>query len=276
MQIDEEKIPAEIARNLEQVEVEAFADLYRGTPKATAASMGMKVYTTPTTCTTIITNIDTLAFNRVIGLGLAEPVTAERLDEITAHYREHKIPRFFIQLHPDAVTHATSGLLTAKGLRHYNNWVKFYRPVEKIAKVKTDLRIEKIGREHAKAFAEIMVASFEWNTDLRAMVASSVGRPGWHHYMAFEGSTPVATAAFFVAGEYAWIDMAATLHEYRGRGAQGALVERRIADMAELGCRWIVVETAEQTPSKEPPSYRNMIRYGFKPAYLRPNFIYEF
>jgi GNAT superfamily N-acetyltransferase len=276
MQVNEDKIPAEVIRNLEQVEVEAFGDLYRGTPRGTASSIGMKLYTTPTTCTTIMAKIDTLAFNRVIGLGLSEPVTAERLDEITGHYREHKVPRFFIQLHPDAVTQRTAGLLAAKGLRHYNNWVKLYRPVEPIAEVKTDLRIEKIGREHADKFAEIMVTSFEWNETLRPMVAASVGRPGWHHYMAFDADIPVATAAFFAAGEYAWIDMAATLHDYRGRGAQGALVERRIADMAAMGCRWIVVETAEQTPNKEAPSYRNMIRYGFKTAYVRPNYIYEF
>jgi GNAT superfamily N-acetyltransferase len=94
--------------------------------------------------------------------------------------------------------------------------------------------------------------------------------------MAFEGDRPVATAGFFLDGEYAWIDFASTHADYRGRGAQGALVEQRIRDAKDMGCKWLVVETAQQTPEKEAPSYRNMIRYGFKLAYTRPNYIFEF
>jgi hypothetical protein len=36
----------------------------------------------------------------------------------------------------------------------------------------------------------------------------------------------------------------------------------------------LVVETAEDTPEKGAPSFRNMLRFGFQVAYVRPNFIY--
>ena len=78
----------------------------------------------------------------------------------------------------------------------------------------------------------------------------------------------------FVSGDRAWLDFAATLPEYRGRGAQAALLARRIVDAAQLGCRWLVVETAEETPQRGAPSFRNMLRFGFRQAYVRPNFIY--
>jgi hypothetical protein len=51
---------------------------------------------------------------------------------------------------------------------------------------------------------------------------------------------------------------AATLPEFRGLGAQKALVERRLADAKALGCTIVAVETAELTLEKDAPSYRNM------------------
>ncbi len=267
---------SDIDRNLELIEVKAWDAMYSAVPAETARQFGIKCFSTPTTCTTVVSTIDVLAFNRVVGLGIEEPITDQRLDEILTIYRQEKVPRLFLQLHPDIVTPETDELLTAKGFYHYNNWEKLYRPIEPIPEAKSDLRIEKIDDEHADAFADILVTAFEWPQDMKAWVAASVGLEGWHHYMAFDKDKPAATAGFFLEGEYAWIDFASTLSEYRGRGAQGALVERRIRDAKDMGCRWLVVETAQQTPEKEAPSYRNMIRYGFKLAYTRPNYIFEF
>ena len=36
----------------------------------------------------------------------------------------------------------------------------------------------------------------------------------------------------------------------------------------------MIVETAEQTTEKQAPSYRNMIRYGFRQLFVRPNYIW--
>ena len=36
----------------------------------------------------------------------------------------------------------------------------------------------------------------------------------------------------------------------------------------------MIVETAEQTTEKESPSYRNVLKSGFKEAYKRPNFLF--
>jgi len=54
-----------------------------------------------------------------------------------------------------------------------------------------------------------------------------------------------------------------------------SLVERRIRDAAAMGCRRLIVETAEDTPQHSAPSYRNMLRFGFVEAYKRANFIYK-
>jgi hypothetical protein len=70
--------------------------------------------------------------------------------------------------------------------------------------------------------------------------------------------------------------MAGTLSDYRGLGAQGALVTRRLNDAIDSGCTMAVVETAEDTPDKPSPSFRNMLKYGFDLAYHRANYVYTF
>ena len=50
---------------------------------------------------------------------------------------------------------------------------------------------------------------------------------------------------------------------------------RCIRDAARLDCRWVITETGEDLPDHPNPSYHNMLRAGFKLAYMRPNYVHE-
>jgi len=43
-----------------------------------------------------------------------------------------------------------------------------------------------------------------------------------------------------------------------------------------LGCRHLIVETAEDRPEKPGISCRNVQKMGFEIAHLRPNWLYTF
>jgi GNAT superfamily N-acetyltransferase len=90
---------------------------------------------------------------------------------------------------------------------------------------------------------------------------------------AWDGETAVAGAALYVLGDAGWLGAASTLPSARGRGAQGALMARRIEDGRAFGCRWFVTETGEETAAHPNPSLRNMMRAGFRVAYHRENFM---
>jgi GNAT superfamily N-acetyltransferase len=266
-------MPDLFSRRLEQVEIDAFSDFYRSADADIVSQCGIGLPNIGSACITIASRIDVLAMNRVIGLGLNEPADDDVLDRIIETYREAGVPRFFIQTHPLARPLNITEMLQSKGLLHYNNWIKLYRRAEPLPAAKTDLQIEEIGPERGPAFAEIVTSCFGWPGIMRPWIAAVIGRPDWRWYMAFDNENPVATAASYIDGEYAWIDFAATMPEYRGKGAQSALAERRVRDIIDLGCKWLVVETAEETPEKSAPSFRNMGRLGFEIAYVRPNYI---
>jgi GNAT superfamily N-acetyltransferase len=268
------KIGADVAAHLEQVEVAAWTDFCRAATREAVAACGIGLANDVSVSASTASKIDVLALNRVVGLGMSEAASEEQLDELVSFYQRRKVRRFFVQVCPKADPGDLPAWLERRGFTHYNNWIKLWRGVEPCPPVDTDLRVRRIGKTHAASFARILVTSFDWPRPLETWVTQMVGRRGWRHYMAFDREAPAATAALFVDGENGWIDFASTLPEYRGRGAQGALVEKRIRDAAEMGCKRLVVETAEEKPGHSAPSYRNMRRFGFETAYTRPNYIY--
>jgi len=262
-----------LALRLEGIEVQAWNDLYSGAPAEVVKRIGVSIRPFGSGCVSMVPKVDVLGMNRVFGMGLQEPVDHSQLAHLIEHYRTSGCRRFFVQVSPYAMPGDLPRWLNVEGFTLYNNWIKLYRSAENVPPAKTDLSIRQITE--AGAFGTIVTSSFEWPEEVAPLIGSTVGRPGWRHYMAFDGNKPVATGAFFADGEFAWLDLASTLPEARGRGAQSALLYRRAHDAAALGCRWLAVETAEETPEKPAPSYRNMVRTGFRVAYSRPNYLYQ-
>ena len=56
-----------------------------------------------------------------------------------------------------------------------------------------------------------------------------------------------------------WLGFAATLPDYRGRGAQSAILAARIEDARKQGCRMVTTETGELEEGRPGNSYRNIV-----------------
>ena len=263
-----------LLEGLERSETAAWGDFYRAASAESIERCGLQVSGPDGPLIAMASAADVLGLNRVVGLGMGKTVAAQDIRDLIDRYTAAGVPRFFVQLGPQAEGPDLTALLVQHGFRHYNNWVKLYRDASPPPEVATDLVVREIDRDAAADFGRIVADCFGWPEATAGWVADLVGRSGWLHYMAYDGTTPVATAALYIYHDYAWVDFATTLSEYRGRGAQGALLARRIEDARQQGCLYTVVETAEETPQKSAPSFRNMRRYGFEEAYVRPNYIY--
>jgi GNAT superfamily N-acetyltransferase len=263
----------DLVKTLELGEMAAMLDFLDAAPENLKKSAGIEFHTDDSMLISIMSQTEVLIFNRVVGLGLDDNVTESELDEIIARFKAAGAKRFFVQLSPIAIQRGVQDILSSKGFYHHNNWIRLYRNTEPIMKVHTDLQIRQIDSESASDFAEIVTMAFNWPAESIEWLAAMVGRPGWRHYMAFDGDLPVATGACFIYRDTAWIGFASTREDYRNRGAQSAILSQRIDDARMVGCTLMNVETAEQTPEWEAPSYRNMRRYGFEIAYIRPNYL---
>lgn len=260
---------------LERAEIDAFTDLYRAASPHAVEAAGLAVSNVGDAVVLAANTIDVLALNRVLGLGLHEPVSDRRLAEVLAVLADRRSPRFFIPVAPVNGHDRLKDALVSNGIRHHNNWVRLSRSVSGIpVDTSTDLDVRHIDRTSARIFGEIVAAAFGYPPSVAALPGQTVGRPAWRHYLAYAGDTPIASAAMYVSGDTAWFGFAATDGAHRKRGAQRALVIRRLADAAALGCSGVSVETAEDGIVKDAPSFRNLRRLGFEIVYTRPNYIW--
>jgi len=260
---------------LERAEIEASVDLCRSAAPEIVEQTGIAVRELDDGIVLAATRLDVLALNRAVGVGLGGRPSDAALKQMVEAFESVGSPRFFVQVPPTAGTSDLGPRLEELGIRHFNNWMRLRRDLEDLPEARpSSVVVRQIGPEAADTFSGIVAAAFGYPPTIAPLTGCVIGRAGWRHYMAFEDEEPIGTAAMLIEGEAAWFGFAATAAEHRGRGAQTALVVRRLQDAAREGCKWVSVETAEQTPEREAPSFRNLSRLGFSVAYTRPNYLW--
>jgi GNAT superfamily N-acetyltransferase len=142
--------------------------------------------------------------------------------------------------------------------------MKFERDDAPAPVVDTELRIEPTldGTTFARICAE--------GTGTPEVTVGFAGAPGFTCFIAWDGDEPASCAALYAEGETAWLGVAATRPQFRGRGAQRALLSARIDAARAAGARRLTTETGERVPDKPDQSYRNILRAGFRETSLRP------
>ncbi len=260
---------------LERAEVEACRSYTSTPPEPVAQALGIALRPLGSGLAVTASRVDVLAYNRVVGLGVGTPGTPADVDRAIAFFRAAAVPRCMVNLAPIA-TAELQAWLGARGFQEHNHWMRLWREGAAPVDEPPDRRVRPIGREHAEAFGRTEAEAFGHSESLAPWFASTVGQSGWHHYAAFDGKEPVGFGALFVSGRLGWLGFASTRATHRKQGIQSAIIATRLRAAAELGCRLISVETADDTPEKPNPSTHNLVRMGFRVAYRRPNWVLKF
>ena len=213
--------------------------------------------------------------NRVLGLGSQLMPTADQLSGIRQLYNGAGVSRFFLHVTSPLMTPGMEELLTGCGYKRHRGWMKFARGAGDVGAVTTDLDIQEIGPEDAVDFAAIAGPAFDIAPPFQAAIAALANDPNWHLYMSFEGGRPAGTGAIYIRGQTAYTDWGATHPDFRQRGSQTAILNARIQKALDAGCTTIVTMTGEAVPGDPQHSYSNILKRGFKEAYLRENWIPE-
>ena len=192
--------------------------------------------------------------NRIVGL-----YDLTRLDELVEIFEDR---RYWISLAPEA---GLDEELLARGYVRDGAWQKFERGLEPLDAA-TDLEIDEA--RSADDVSTFLQTAWEIPPGEAAWLAPLAGRPDWHCFIAYDGDEPVAGAMLYASTGTGWVGVAATRVEYRGRGAQSALLAARIERGRELGLALLVTETGAPESGEPGASYRNIARAGFAPAYV--------
>ena len=203
-------------------------------------------------------------YNRVVGL---EQQDARALREILAWYRPLGIRARF-ELGPAELTSALAVALAARAGRSRalrDPALRADRRAHRAAAA-SSVEVRPSPRDELELYLEIWARGFAlpeflW-PDVKRIRAAWFTVPGFSRYLALVDGAPAACAALYVHGDVGYLCMSATLPEFRGRGAQSALIARRWRDARDAGCRSVTTQTAFGGTSQH-----NMERAGMRLAH---------
>lgn len=282
--------PPDPGRLVEAAEIAVYEDLFRAAPPDFARRYRLGVDRAGGAVVFRMAGLPVLLFNRALGLGMETPATEAGLDAVLAALGAPGGGACAVAVAEPARPDALAAWLDARGFALRDRWIKFLRPVEVSspdgrtggagdgagdtgrASGPPGLRVEPVGPGDTETVSALLRAGFEMPRLLSPWQEAVVGRAGWRHFLVRIDGEPAAVGALYVNGPVAWLGMGCTAPGFRGRGAQGALLRRRLDAAAATGARWAVTEAVAPGPGEGPnPSHRNLLRAGFRPVHLRAN-----
>lgn len=167
---------------------------------------------------------------------------------------------------------AVLALLASRGYVPIEHTTVMHRPLTRASlagpSTPSALATRRIGHEELDAWAETSVQGWGESPELAAFMrefGTITGRSrGVSCFVAELESRMVATGALAMHGGVALLAGASTIPAFRGRGAQTALLEARLAYAAGHGCDLAMMGAAPGSTSQT-----NAERQGFRIAYTR-------
>jgi GNAT superfamily N-acetyltransferase len=204
--------------------------------------------------------------NRVHLCGTEPGLRPEGLARLIEQFTAAGVTRFFAWLSPGPDIDTVRGWLAQAGFKSHMRWTQYptlVRESMETPSFRTDLVVRE-ARASDLAAAHEAVGEMMWGEYER-----SFGKDGFAHFMAFDGTRPVAIAALAVFEGLGYLTLATTADKDRKRGAQSALIAARVAKARDLGCTALATETLTMLEH----SLRNLERSGFRAAYEKE--VYE-
>ncbi len=265
---------ARISALIELSEANAYSSLVGAAAAPVAVPRPSRCYWLGGACALVSPQTSgTLNMNRVIGLGVLEPVTAELLSEIEALYGQHGLA-FGVEVSALGRNEVLDQWLSRRRLRRTVGTAMRWQQVRHnepagggvvVTRAKNSWECEDIARlcQHVFRVPQVM-----------AQALVDVHRdPRWRYWMVRQDSHLLACAMSFVDDGLAWLGWDATSPQARGQGLQSALIAARLKDAAEAGCSHATAETAADTVARADPSGRNYEKLGFVLAYERTTYV---
>jgi hypothetical protein len=259
---------------IERIELEAWLSFFSAAPASFIDEAGLAFCRKPGYACIALKSLPAGLLNRAIGVGALGDLAAGDLDWAAAWLGKHAGPICGMDV-VDAAPVGIKTWLRERKFRKQPGIMKFWRKpggVELSTICSFDVR--PVGTEAAEDFATVVQAGFEFPESRVPWLKNLPGRVGWSTYAAYDGPIPVATGAMYVHDDLAWLGFDTTLRDYRGHGAQGALLARRLNDGTGKDVKCLTVDTEAPAEGESPnSSYRNMLRVGFVEAYQRPRYL---
>jgi GNAT superfamily N-acetyltransferase len=263
-----------LAVEADRIEARAWTDWFTAISPELRSACGIAVRTVADATVLIAPRIPLTLFNRVIGLGMTRPASAEDLDAVVTAFVDAGSPTFAVAWgaysEPAALAPELDARFPTSSRRP--SLAKMMRGTVPPPSAASDLRVLPVDRSLIGE-ADRALTRANGAPHLAGIFVPLLWRPRWHLYAVLDRDVVAGGAALFLDGGSAWLGMAAVLPEYRRRGGQLALMVQRIRDAIVAGAVRIFTETDEPAEPRGNPSLNNMERCGFRKIWSRTHFV---
>ncbi len=282
---------AAACRAIEIIEAESAYSQHMCAPPQEAARLGLAAERMGSAAVILTRKSENTMYNKLAALGQASPATERQVDRFIDLARQQRVKKISVPLGDGMRPRSLPRLLESRGFQRGYPGAKLWRDASPLPLPLPSPRIDSRRRSGkatpisvrrvrpAEASVWVDVVSEVWRVFgfRRQWFEARVAAPGWRHYLGWIDDQPVAAAALFVgtvgsgasAVKVGHLVDGVTLKPWRRRGAQAAIIRRRVADGRRLGCELFTSETAPPLPRMPQVSFRNLQRQGFELAYLR-------
>ena len=266
------------AAAIEAAEARAWVDLYSAAPAGFAEATGLGFREIGGTLVLHWAAAGRRYFSRTIGLGIAEPATAETLDQILRFYEEAGITMFLLQSLPHCLPAEYEQCLGERGLVAFDAQDRVVRDGSALelgtpAAREREIVVERVGPDTVEEWASFLLGGSR--LDAGPFLPKLVGRPGWHQYLAREAGDAVATRSMYIGGDgMAWLGVDELVPGVRTDDYEpdAALCEFIVEDGLRLGARTFLADIEAPSAAMETPAYEYFARLGFRRPYVRTHY----
>ena len=197
--------------------------------------------------------------NRIHLRGRDGGLTEAGLHNLINRFGAVGVSKFFVWLSPGSETDVVRGWLRDANLLRvpHVDYPTLARDVSSPQAATNDFVIRKIEASEAQEISDHLQASSS------LQFRRSIGTRDMFHLVAWDSDQPVASAALATFEGLGYLGMAFTNEAYRRRGAQQALIAKRIEIARQCGCRVL----ASETLSVAETSLSNLHKAGFTSLY---------
>jgi len=202
---------------------------------------------------------------QTFGLGVFQKAEATDLERLETFFKDRDAPVFH-EVSPIA-DRSLLTMLCERGYRPVELTTILFQPLPASARYDGSIPVRIVTEAERDLWAVTFAAGWGESaetSDLAGVMRVAAAREGALDFIAEIDGEPIAAGGLCVHESVAVLAGASTIPEFRGRGAQKALLAARLAQAAEMGC-----DLAMMGAEPGSVSQRNAERQGFRVAYTR-------
>ena len=256
---------------IEQTEIAAWRDLIDAAPDTFKVTNGLRYKLIGGGLATNFQNEPIPLFNRVIGLGLTEPVTRDVIDKIKKFY-SHK-EKYIVHYSSPVKPSNTDSLLKKEGFYLAGSWERIVRGNEPLDQPDTNtnnIEVKRVDEFLQESWVNFLINTYHFN--FYAWPRSFALRKGWRHYVALKNDKIVACRSFFITPQktvFSGVDAPVPGVMTPDCQPDFAIWKRAIQDCLNDGAILFVADIELPDKEKNKSAYEGFKQLGFHIPYTR-------